>query len=222
MHLIGSLLHPLEESIDPVPLAVLPEFLAAEIRTLFSCDHETLIRLGQLLKGKMHIDVRHGTGLQKISLTLARLTTLEGFHHTAGDAQGTIRHDPVIVEADHPAETAAVGTGAKGIVEAEETRHRRPDIKIAMGAMPARRVRELLATVRINQSDPILAESQGGFDRLGEAPAVLLRDGQTILDDLHDGGQVGQLRRLIRSMDASLDPDPEISLLLEEGEEVGR
>ena len=91
-----------------------------------------------------------------------------------------------------------------------------------MGAMPARRVRELLAAFRINQSDPILAESQGGFDRLGEASAFLLRDGQTILDDLHDGRQLGQLRGLIRPMDGSLDPDPEISLLLEEGEEVGR
>jgi len=86
-----------------------------------------------------------------------------------------------------------------------------------MGAMPARRVRELLATFRINECYPILAEPQGGFDRFGEAATFLLLEGQTILDDLNDSGQVGQLRRLIRPMDASLDPDPEISLLLQEG-----
>ena len=138
MHLVGPLFHPLEETIDAVPLVILPEFLAGKIGSFLPSDHETLIGLGQLLEGKMHIDVSGGTGPQQVTLALARLTALERFHHAAGDAQGSIRHDPIVIDADHAAESPTVGAGAERIIETEETCNRRPDIEIAMGAVPTR------------------------------------------------------------------------------------
>ena len=80
MHLVGALLHPLEESLDAIPVVILPEFLAGEIHSLLSLDHELPISLRQLLKGKVDIDIMGRAGTKKVTLAVARLTALEGLH----------------------------------------------------------------------------------------------------------------------------------------------
>ena len=64
MHLVGFFLHPLEETFHPVPSVVFPEFLSRKIGTSFTMDHKVLVRIGELFKGKMDIDVMNRAGAE--------------------------------------------------------------------------------------------------------------------------------------------------------------
>ena len=220
VHLVCPLLHPLEKPVYAVPAVVLPEFLGCQVGTRLPLDHELPVALGKFLKGKMDIDVMHSAGTQKIPLALARLAALERFHHAAGDAQGSVRHDPVVIDADHASEAAAVGAGAQRIVEAEEAGRGGADVDVAVGAVPPGGVGEALAALRIDEGDALLPEPQGGLDRLGQATEFLTADQQAVLDDLHDGGESLQGCWFVRPVDHSVDPDSQVSLLLQECEEI--
>ena len=145
VHLVGTLFHPLEETIHAVPAMILPEFFAGEIDSFFSLDDEFLIGGREFLKGQMDINVLLRAGLEQIVLALAGLAALEGLHDPGRDAERAIRHDPLVIESDDPSKAPAFRAGAQGIVKAKESRRWRADVVIAMGAMPARGVGEALA-----------------------------------------------------------------------------
>ena len=86
--------------------------------------------------------------------------------------------------------------------------------------MPSRGIREGLAVLGIDEGDPVLAKAERCLDRLGQTTALCGTDLQAVLDDLDDGRQLLDRDRFISPMNDAIDPDPEISLLLEKGEEI--
>ena len=91
-----------------------------------------------------------------------------------------------------------------------------------MGAVPARRVGESFAGPGIDQGDLFLAETEGCLDGFGEASTLRGVDFQAILNNLNDSGKPGDGGRFVRTLELSVNPDAQVSLLLEKGEEIHR
>ena len=90
-----------------------------------------------------------------------------------------------------------------------------------MGAVPSRGVGEGFTCLRVDQRDAFLAEAQGGLDRLVDAPTLRRSDLETVLDDLNHGRESLDGDRFVGASDGAVDPDAEIPLFPEEGEEIG-
>jgi hypothetical protein len=85
--------------------------------------------------------------------------------------------------------------------------------------MPAGGKGMLLFALEINEVDLVLPETQGGFDRLDKARSRFVRNCQTILDDLHAGTEPDILDLAVGPHDFTVQPNAQVALLLEEGEE---
>ncbi len=148
-----------------------------------------------------------GAGLKKFPLTFAGLTALEWFDHAGGNTQRAVRHDPLVVEPNHPAKTTAIGAGSQGIIKAKESGGGGADVDVAMGTVPSRRMGESFVAFRIDQSDPFFAKSKGGLNRLGESSSFGRIDLKSILDHLDDGWKLSHGDRFIGAMHRAIDPD---------------
>src|SRR5437763_17222867 len=70
--------------------------------------------------------------------------------------------------------------------------------------------------------DSILAEAERGFDCFSQTTAIFVGSGDAILDDLDTRPQSLDPFVLIDAGDLSIEQDAQISLLLEEREEIPR
>src|SRR5438874_2010092 len=70
--------------------------------------------------------------------------------------------------------------------------------------------------------DLVLAKAKSGFDRLDEAGAIRLGNGDAVLDDLDAGAEAFDFFVRIDADNFVVDPDAEIALLLDEIEEGAR
>ncbi len=91
-----------------------------------------------------------------------------------------------------------------------------------MRTMPAGGKGMLLFALEINEVDLVLPETQRSLDRLDETRSRFLRNRQAILDDLHAGTEPDILDLAVGPNDFTVQPDAQVALLLEEGEEILR
>ena len=135
------------------------------------------------------------------------MTALERFDHAGGDAQRAIRHDPLVVEAYHPAKPTAIGAGSQGVIKAKESGGGGADVAVAMGAVPSRRMGESFIALRIDQCHPFFSKAKGRLNRLGESSSFGRIDLKSILDHLDDGWKLSHGDRFIGAMHRAIDPD---------------
>ena len=137
MHFVGLALEPFEKSADAVPTIVLVILFAVFARALLALDHEILVAFRQFLEWKMDVDLLPGAGAEQVLLRFAHFFAAENAHRALRDGERPIGDRAVEIDRDGAAEAAALRAGAERIVETEKSRRRRPDIEIAMRAMPA-------------------------------------------------------------------------------------
>ena len=78
VHLVSLGLKPVEETLYAIPLAMLPGFLGVPA---FALENPFLIRLGQLVKRTIHIDVVSRGCLEQIALAFLGVAALERLDH---------------------------------------------------------------------------------------------------------------------------------------------
>ena len=76
--------------------------------------------------------------------------------------------------------------------------------------------------IEVDNVDPVFAETQRGLDRFGEARPIFLTDRDAILNDLHARAEPFDFCFAISADDLAVDPNAQITLLLEEVEEIAR
>ena len=136
MHFVCLALEPSEKSADAVPPIVLVIFIVV-ITAFLSVDHEVLIRFRQFLEWNVDVDLFARAGSKQIFLRFTKLGTAKGPHHALLDGQAAIRNCTIEIKRNGATESAAFGTGTERIVETKEAWSRRPNVEIAMRAMPA-------------------------------------------------------------------------------------
>src|SRR4029453_12575023 len=88
--------------------------------------------------------------------------------------------------------------------------------------MPAGGERMLLLALEIDEVDPVLPETESSLDRLDETRPCFIRNRQAILNDLHPGTEPDILDLGVGPNDFTAQPNAQVALLLEEGEEITR
>src|SRR5205814_6472847 len=142
MHFVGLALEPFEKSADTVPAIVLRQFLDVSVFIArFAVNHKILIGLRQVFERNPDIDLVPPAGPHQVALRFTHFFAAKNPDRALRDRKRAVRNRLVQIDRDCATETAAVGTGAERIVETEEAGRWRPDIEIAMGAMPAGRIR---------------------------------------------------------------------------------
>src|SRR5262249_34942783 len=91
-----------------------------------------------------------------------------------------------------------------------------------MSAMPAGRKWKLLFRFEIDEVDSVFPETKRNLDRFDEPGGILSADRQPVLDHLHPRPETNFFRRLVYPNDFAVQPDAEITLLLQELEKVIR
>ncbi len=70
--------------------------------------------------------------------------------------------------------------------------------------------------------DPVLSETQRRLERLDQPRAIFLGDRDAVLNDLHPRAEPADFLLGVGADDLPVQPDPKISLLLDELEEITR
>src|SRR2546423_5578269 len=142
MHFVGLALEPFEKSADAVPTIVLRQFLDVGVFVArFAVDHKILVRFRQVLEWNPDVDLVPCAGAHQVALRFTHFFAAKNPDRALRDRKRAVRNRLVQIDRDCATKTAALGTGAERIVETEEAGRWRPDIEIAMGAMPAGRIR---------------------------------------------------------------------------------
>ena len=77
----------------------------------------------------------------------------------------------------------------------------------------------LLFALEIDEVNLVLPKTQRRLDRLDKARSRFIRNRQTILDDLHAGTEPDILDLAVGPNDFTVQPNAQVALLLQEGEE---
>ncbi len=91
-----------------------------------------------------------------------------------------------------------------------------------MGAMPAGRKRVRFLGFEIDDIDSVLPETERGLERFDEPGAGFLVDRDPVLNDLDARAEPQVFPVGVGADDFAVEPDPEVALLLEEGEKISR
>ena len=223
MHFVGLAFEPFEKSAHAVPAIVLGQFLHVGVFVArFAVDYEILVGLWQIFEGRADIDLFPRAGANEVALRFAHLFAAKNADGALRDRERPVRDRLVQINRDRSPETAALRTGAERIVETEKSRRGRPDIEIAVGAMPAGGERRFLLRLEVDEIDPVFAEAQRDLDRFDQARARLFRNRQAILNDLHARAKAPDLLVGIGPDDVAIQPDAQVALLLEELKKLAR
>ncbi len=222
MHFVGLAFQPLEESADAIPTVALVVVVGVFAASFLAVDHEILIRFRQLLERHPHVDLLARARPEQVLLRFAHLFAAKNTHGAARDRNGTIGNRAFQIDADGTAEATALRTSAQRAVETEQPRRGRPDIDVAVRAMPADRKRRFLLRLEIDEVDAVLAETERCFDRFRQAGAILFRERDPVLDDLDPGAETRRRFTGIAANDLAGQPDAEVALLLQELEKISR
>src|SRR4051812_487310 len=133
-----------------------------------------------------------------------------------------MRKRTVQIDADRSTEPAAVWTSAKRVIEAEQACRRRPNVQIAMRAMPTGRERMLLLRLCLDDVDAIFSKTQSCLERFSNTRTILVSDRNPILDDLHARAESINFCVGIGAHDFAIQPDAQVALLLEKLKELAR
>src|SRR5438128_4240975 len=139
VHLVSLALKPAEKTANAVPAIVFVILVGVITRALLALNDEILIGLRQFLERCIDIDLFAGAGPEQVLLRFAKLGPAKNSHHALLDTQTPIRNRFVKIDRNRAPKSAAFGTRAEWIVEAEKPGTRRTNVEIAMGAMPAGR-----------------------------------------------------------------------------------
>src|SRR5207237_1943110 len=132
-----------------------------------------------------------------IFLRFTELLSPENTHSSLRDRKGTVRNRFIKINGNRATKTATLRTRAERIIKTKEARGRRPNIEVAMRAMPASGKRSLglwisdcgkISSLRnCNDIDFSFAETQGGFDGFGQSSAIGFAYCDSVLNDLNSG-----------------------------------
>ncbi len=126
------------------------------------------------------------------------------------------------VDSDGAAEAFALGAGAEGGVETEESRRRGADVEIAGSAMPTRGVVIDASGGGIDDGEAVVAEAEGGFDGFVEAwGGSASLEIHAVLDNEDFGGEFFKRGRLVGTEGYSVEPYAEVALASEKFKKVG-
>ena len=200
MHLVGLGLEPVEEALHAVPAAGLPEFLEVfrAAGTTISVVDPVAHLFVEVLPRRVDVDAALLAVADQVALAFVAALALEGFDRALLDAEGGIGDGLFEVEADHPAEAAALGAGAERVVEGEEGGGGRAEGVAGGGVGPGRaegagdgrlgvgngRSRGGLRQGGRRHGGVAFAEGEGVFEGFEEAGAVGFGEGESVLDDV--------------------------------------
>lgn len=126
VHLIGLGFEPVEEALDAVPAAFVPEGFAlfeggafGGLLALAVLDPALLVWLEFVPRGR-GVDADFGAKAEEVALAFFAAFALEGFDGAFGEGEEVVGDGFVEVDADDAAEASAVITGAEGGIEGEE------------------------------------------------------------------------------------------------------
>ena len=116
MHLVSLGFHPIEEALDAIPVAGLPEgleFLGGQLggSTVAVVDPFLLV-LGELFERAPDVDVAFLAVSNEIALALVASLAEERFDGSLGDGEGRVRNGFFQVDADDAPEAAAFRAGS--------------------------------------------------------------------------------------------------------------
>ena len=177
-------------------------------------------------------------------MRFAKLGAAKNAHDTVFDSKTAVWNRFVQINRDGATETAAFRTRPERIVETEETGSGWANIEIAMRAMPTggewhlgfrigdcgKNILFFLLAFRFPLSgfrnryniDFAFAETQSGFDRFYKTGAILWIDCDSVLNDLHPRTQPLDFWIDIDPHNCVIDPNAQITLLLQKLEECAR
>ena len=188
VHFVGFALEPAEVAVDAIPLAGFPGFGGDEAG--FAFNDEVAVGLREAFESAVDIYPALAAVAQEVVLALGGLAALEGTNDAFGNRERGVGNDAMHVDADDAAEAFALRARAEGGVETEEAGRGRANVEIAGGAMPTQSVVIDPSGGGVDDGEAVVAESEGGFDRLGEAgggSAGLKID--AVLNDKDFGGE---------------------------------
>ena len=220
MHLVGAALHPLEESLHPIPFVALPCVLRI---VALSVENPVLFLLPQVGEGAVEVEATPRAVQLKVPLALFSALALERFHAAFVDGTVAIGNGLGEVNADDASEAATIRTGPHRVVESEEGRGGRAGGESGDGVGPVGGEGTGLAPfLRVGDAAGAPAQIERALKCLQEALPVGLADPEAILDDLHLGRQEGKSRLLRRVCPdhPAVEVDAEVSLLLKKDEEL--
>src|SRR5438067_5106795 len=179
MHFVGLALEPFEKSADAVPAIVLRQLLHVGVLVArLAVDDEILVGLRQILERNAGIDLLPHAGPHQVALRIAHLLAAENADRALRDRERAVGDRLVQIDRNRSSKAAALRAGAEWIIETEETRRRRANIEIAMGAVPAGGERHFgfrISDFGFRNGDDIdlvLAETKGGFDGFDQTGPV--------------------------------------------------
>lgn len=117
MHLVGFGFEPVEEALDAVPFAGLPEgveFLHGGVFgvTISVVDPFAFV-VGEVFPGGFGVDAAFAAAAHEVALAFLSAVGLEGFDGAAGDGEGGVGDGFFEVDADDAAESAAFRAGTE-------------------------------------------------------------------------------------------------------------
>ena len=207
MHLVRLAFQPVEKTPDPVPFAFSPELFPGHPGT-FPFQNPALVRFRQFFKRRPHRNPPFPSAPDQVALAFLTVFSLKGLNDPGFETQPAVRHCPVEIDLDGASESTALRARAGRVVEAEQSRRGRHQVDAAPCAVPA--CGECPHPLTRTDPHPALAHPQCRFDRLHQAPTVLLTHLHPVLKHLQLAAQIP--RQFLGPHCFAADPDPEIPL----------
>jgi hypothetical protein len=122
VHLVGLFFEVVEEALDPVPAAAFPcgVWVGGEVRV--AVEDPVLVVGGEFVEWGSDGDPAGNGAAEEVLLAFAVGGALEGLDEPVADGEGFVREGAVEIDADDPAEAAAVRAGTERVIEGEEGR----------------------------------------------------------------------------------------------------
>ncbi len=230
MHLVGLAFQPPEKAAHAVPAIVCVIFVGIIRPRFLAFDDEVLVGLWQLVEWDVDVDLFARACPQQILLRFAKLGSAENAHGALPDAEAAIRDRLVQIDGNGAAKPAAFRTGAQRVVETEQPRCRRPNVEVAICAVPAGGERNFgwfaadagSIGVEHDYVEPALAKTERRFDCLDQSAAVFIGNCDSILNYLDAGAEAFDIRLLVHAQRFVGNPDAEITLALQKLEKFPR
>ena len=185
-----------------------------------SVPQNIFLAVGELIVGAMYGEMQRLGPTNECVFPLAHLLTPPAHHGVVVDREGLVGHHQILVDADDPSESLALGAGPHGVVEVEHQVARLVEGD-AVGLESFRKIKLLhsLGRVHLNGTLAIPLE-EGGLDRIGQ-PAdgvVLVRHAQPVDNQAHlrSFGQSITSQQFFNRHKAAVYLDPGESLLLQD------
>ena len=220
VHLVGFRFEPVEEALNAIPAAFLPESLGlleggeGGFVTAFSVLHPALLIGLEFVPRGVGVDVDSLAVAEKVSLAVPSAFALEGFDGTLSKGEEVVWNCLIEVDPDDAAEAPAVVAGAEGGIEGEEGRG-----GLDEGSPTGGERLDFVGCCR-GHTAGAFSKGEGLFERFGEAGFVTGGHLQAILNDEDLGREFFESGWGVGADDFAVQKNAEVALGIKEGEEV--